>query len=144
MIRLLLTLIIASALVASCGSSKETTKDEGSNMVKTASGLQYIDIEEGTGMSPAKGQTCVVHYHGTLLDGTVFDSSKERGQPFEFQIGEGRVIKGWDEGVMSMKVGGKRKLIVPADLAYGPRQMGKIPANSTLVFEVELLDIKSR
>lgn len=143
MIRLLLTLIIAGALIASCGSSKETTKGEDS-MIKTASGLQYIDIEEGTGSSPAKGQTCVVHYHGTLLDGTVFDSSKERGQPFEFQIGEGRVIKGWDEGVMTMKIGGKRKLVVPPDLAYGPRQMGKIPANSTLVFEVELLDIKSR
>lgn len=144
MLRLLLTLIIAGALVASCGSSKETTKNEGSNMIKTASGLQYMDIEVGTGVSPQKGQTCVVHYHGTLLDGTVFDSSKERGQPFEFQIGEGRVIKGWDEGVMSMKIGGKRKLVIPPDLAYGPRQMGKITANSTLVFEVELLDIRTK
>lgn len=143
MIRVLLLLVIVGAMVASCGSSKETAKGD-SGMIKTASGLEYVDIEVGTGITPQKGNTCVVHYHGTLLDGTVFDSSKERGQPFEFQIGEGRVIKGWDEGVMSMKIGGKRKLVIPADLAYGPRQMGSIPPNSTLVFEVELLDIKSR
>lgn len=143
MTKLLFTLFIAAALVASCSSSKESSKDD-DGTVTTASGLKYVDLVEGTGYMPQIGQTCVVHYHGTLLDGTVFDSSKERGQPFEFQIGEGRVIKGWDEGVMTMKIGGKRKLIVPADLAYGPRQMGSIPPNSTLIFEVELLDIKSK
>jgi peptidylprolyl isomerase len=113
-------------------------------MITTSTGLQYVDVIEGTGVTPAKGQICIVHYHGTLLDGTVFDSSKERGKPFEFPVGEGRVIKGWDEGVMSMKVGGKRKLVIPAELAYGNRQNGSIPPNSTLVFEVELLDIKSK
>lgn len=144
MLRLLMIFAFAGILISSCGSSKETTKKEGSGMITTSTGLQYVDMEEGTGGSPQKGQTCVVHYHGTLLDGTVFDSSKERGQPFEFQIGEGRVIKGWDEGVMSMKIGGKRKLVIPPDLGYGARNMGKIPSNSTLVFEVELLDIKSK
>ncbi|MBX3044942.1 MAG: FKBP-type peptidyl-prolyl cis-trans isomerase [Candidatus Kapabacteria bacterium] len=144
MFRLFMILFIAGALVASCSSSKDSAKKEETNMTKSTTGLQYFDIEEGTGISPVKGNTCVVHYHGTLLDGTVFDSSKERGQPFEFQIGEGRVIKGWDEGVMTMKIGGKRKLVIPPDLAYGPRQMGSIPPNSTLVFEVELLDIKSK
>lgn len=144
MLKLMMIFLLTASLLVSCGSSKESTKKEDPNMSKSASGLQYFDIEEGTGISPVKGNTCVVHYHGTLLDGTVFDSSKERGQPFEFQIGEGRVIKGWDEGVMTMKIGGKRKLVIPPDLAYGARQMGKIPPNSTLVFEVELLDIKSR
>jgi peptidylprolyl isomerase len=142
--KLFMALILSLAILSACGSSKEAGKDDNSKVVTTASGLQYEDIEVGTGGMPQKGQTCVVHYHGTLLDGTVFDSSKERGQPFEFPIGEGRVIKGWDEGVMSMRIGGKRKLIIPADLAYGARAMGAIPSNSTLVFEVELLDIKSK
>jgi len=142
--KLLMALILSLAILSACSSTKEAAKDENSKVITTASGLQYEEIEVGTGSMPQKGQTCVVHYHGTLLDGTVFDSSKERGQPFEFPIGEGRVIKGWDEGVMSMRIGGKRKLIIPADLAYGARAMGAIPSNSTLVFEVELLDIKSK
>ncbi|GAB1371405.1 FKBP-type peptidyl-prolyl cis-trans isomerase [Candidatus Kapaibacterium sp.] len=142
--KLLFALFITVAIISACSSSKETTKNDNPNLVTTASGLQYEDMLVGTGDTPQKGQTCVVHYHGTLLDGTVFDSSKERGKPFEFSIGEGRVIKGWDEGVMTMKVGGKRKLIIPADLGYGSRSMGKIPSNATLVFEVELLEIKSR
>jgi peptidylprolyl isomerase len=142
MFKLLSIIMLAGVFFMSCSSSKDSAKDS-DNIVTTASGLQYLDILEGTGTSPSKGNTCVVHYHGTLLDGTVFDSSKERGTPFEFQIGEGRVIKGWDEGIMTMKVGGKRKLIIPAELAYGPRQQGNIPPNSTLIFEVELLDIKS-
>jgi len=79
---------------------------------------------------------------GTLTDGTKFDSSVDRGQPFDFELGAGRVIKGWDEGVAGMKVGGKRKLVIPPDLGYGGRAIGKIPANSTLIFEVELLDVK--
>ncbi|MDT3738107.1 MAG: FKBP-type peptidyl-prolyl cis-trans isomerase [Candidatus Kapabacteria bacterium] len=142
MTRLLITLFIAAALVASCSSSKETSKDD-DGTVTTASGLKYIDLEEGTGYMPQVGQTCVVHYHGTLLDGTVFDSSKERGQPYEFVLGGGKVIKGWEEGFLTMKLGGKRRLIVPAELGYGSRQMGNIPPNSTLIFDVELLNIKS-
>jgi hypothetical protein len=111
--------------------------------VTTASGLKYLDLVSGSGPSPMPGQTAVVHYTGTLTDGTKFDSSVDRGQPFEFQIGVGRVIKGWDEGVMTMKVGGKRQLFVPPDLGYGARGAGGvIPPNATLVFEVELLNVK--
>ncbi len=145
----LLNLLISFVLIAalfSCNSNKESSIKEQSKvipgMVKTESGLQYQDLVVGTGASPTKGQTIVVHYHGTLEDGTIFDSSVQRGQPFETAIGVGRVIKGWDEGMMTMKIGGKRKLIIPADLAYGSRSVGSIPANSTLIFEVELLNIK--
>ena len=113
----------------------------------TSSGLQINDVKVGTGASPKTGQTCVMHYTGWLyVDGkkaAKFDSSVDRGQPFEFPIGTGRVIKGWDEGVASMKVGGKRELIIPASLGYGARGAGGvIPPNATLIFEVELLDIK--
>ena len=112
-------------------------------MVKTASGLEYEDIREGDGPSPATGQTAVVHYVGTLTNGQKFDSSRDRGQPFEFPLGMGRVIKGWDEGVATMKVGGLRKLTIPSNLAYGERGAGGvIPPNATLVFEVELLGIE--
>ena len=106
--------------------------------------LQIEDIVEGTGSSPVQGQTVVVHYTGWLTNGKKFDSSVDRNQPFEFQIGVGQVIQGWDQGVLSMKVGGKRKLTIPPKLAYGDRDVGEglIPANSTLVFEVELLDLK--
>jgi peptidylprolyl isomerase len=110
--------------------------------VTTDSGLQYIDIVEGEGASPTQGQTVVVHYTGTLTNGKVFDSSVERNQPFSFKIGVGQVIKGWDEGVMSMKVGGKRQLIIPPDLGYGARGAGGvIPPNATLIFDVELLKV---
>src|SRR5262249_36660689 len=115
--------------------SKEDTK-------KSESGLQYIDRVVGTGISPSPGKQVTVHYTGTLENGTKFDSSVDRGQPFTFRIGTGAVIKGWDEGVMTMKVGGKRKLIIPPNLGYGSRPTGKIPPNSTLLFEVELLDVK--
>ena len=112
-------------------------------MQTTATGLQYEDLQVGTGDSPKPGQTVVVHYTGWLTDGNKFDSSVDRGQPFEFQIGRGQVIKGWDEGVMSMKIGGKRKLTIPADLGYGARGAGGvIPANATLIFEVDLLGLK--
>lgn len=112
-------------------------------MPVTESGLEYEDIREGAGPSPEHGQTAVVHYVGTLTDGKKFDSSRDRGQPFEFPIGLGRVIKGWDEGVATMKVGGLRKLTIPSDLGYGSRGAGgAIPPNATLVFEVELLGIK--
>ena len=113
----------------------------------TASGLQIIDTKVGTGASPKPGQTCVMHYTGWLYEngakGKKFDSSVDRGQPFEFPIGQGRVIKGWDEGVASMKVGGKRTLIIPPELGYGARGAGGvIPPNATLIFEVELLGVK--
>ena len=113
----------------------------------TASGLHFTDGTVGTGASPKSGQTCVMHYTGWLYEngvkGKKFDSSLDRGQPFEFPIGQGRVIKGWDEGVASMKVGGKRTLIIPPDLGYGSRGApGAIPPNATLIFEVELLGVK--
>ena len=111
--------------------------------VTTASGLKYTDLVVGTGPSPRPGQTAVVQYTGTLTDGTKFDSSLDHGRPYEFPLGRGAVIKGWDEGIATMKVGGKRHLVVPPALGYG--QLGsppKIPANSTLVFDVELLGVK--
>lgn len=113
----------------------------------TASGLKIIDTEVGTGATPATGQTCVMHYTGWLYENgektTKFDSSVDRGEPFEFPIGTGRVIKGWDEGVATMKVGGKRTLIIPPELGYGASGAGGvIPPNATLIFDVELLDIK--
>ena len=114
----------------------------GSREMITDSGLKYEDLVEGTGESPRPGQTVVVHYTGTLENGKKFDSSLDRGRPFEFAIGQGRVIKGWDEGVMSMKVGGKRRLIIPPALGYGNRDLGVIPPNSTLIFEVELLELR--
>ncbi|BAY60281.1 FKBP-type peptidylprolyl isomerase [Calothrix brevissima NIES-22] len=113
------------------------------NTVTTDSGLQYVELEEGTGETPKTGQTVIVHYTGTLTNGKKFDSSVDRGQPFSFQLGLGRVIKGWDEGLSTMKVGGRRKLIIPPDLGYGARGAGGvIPPNATLVFEVELLGIQ--
>ena len=106
--------------------------------------LQIEDIVEGSGDSPNQGQIVVVHYTGWLTNGKKFDSSVDRGEPFEFNIGVGQVSQGWDQGVLTMKVGGKRKLTIPPELAYGDRDVGGglIPANSTLVFEVELLDLK--
>ncbi len=114
----------------------------GGKVVTTDSGLKYEDIQVGKGDSPKKGDIVVVHYTGTFENGKKFDSSVDRGQPFEFPIGTGRVIKGWDEGVMTMKIGGKRKLIIPGNLAYGPAGRGAIPPNATLLFDVELLGIK--
>jgi peptidylprolyl isomerase len=110
--------------------------------VTTSSGLKYVDEVVGSGDSPKPGSAVTVHYTGTLLDGTKFDSSVDRGQPYTFRIGTGTVIRGWDEGLMSMKVGGKRKLIVPPELGYGSKGKGKIPPDSTLLFEVELLAVK--
>jgi len=111
--------------------------------VTTPSGLKYNDDQVGSGEAPRQGQRVSVHYTGWLTDGTKFDSSRDRGQPFQFTLGRGEVIKGWDEGVASMKVGGKRKLTIPPDLGYGTRGAGGvIPPNATLVFDVELLDVK--
>jgi peptidylprolyl isomerase len=116
-------------------------------MTTTASGLQVEDTVIGTGGSPRTGQICVMHYTGWLYEndakGKKFDSSLDRGQPFEFPIGMGHVIQGWDEGVAPMQVGGKRTLIIPPDLGYGARGAGGvIPPNATLIFEVELLGVK--
>ncbi|BDV32581.1 FKBP-type peptidyl-prolyl cis-trans isomerase [Methylocystis iwaonis] len=113
----------------------------------TASGLKYIDTKPGTGASPKIGQNVTVHYTGWLYvngaKGKKFDSSRDRGEPFDFPLGMGQVIKGWDEGVETMKVGGKRTLIIPPELGYGARAMGNaIPANSWLIFDVELLGVK--
>lgn len=111
--------------------------------VTTASGLQYIDEVVGTGAQPQPGQTVSVHYTGYLDNGTKFDSSVDRGQPLQFPLGAGKVIRGWDEGIATMKVGGKRRLIVPPNLAYGDRGAGGvIPPNARLTFEVELVAVQ--
>jgi peptidylprolyl isomerase len=116
-------------------------------IMTTASGLKIEDSQVGTGATPTRGQTCVMHYTGWLYEngvkGKKFDSSVDRNEPFEFPIGVQRVIKGWDEGVSTMKVGGKRTLIIPPELGYGARGAGGvIPPNATLIFDVELLDVK--
>lgn len=116
-------------------------------MTQTASGLSYEDTRVGTGATPKTGQTCIMHYTGWLYvngaKGAKFDSSLDRGQPFSFPIGTGRVIKGWDEGVATMQVGGARTLVIPPELGYGARGAGGvIPPNATLLFEVELLDLR--
>ena len=109
----------------------------------TESGLKYSDFVVGEGPSPETGQTVTVHYTGWLEDGTKFDSSLDRGQPFTFTIGMRQVVAGWDEGVATMKVGGKRQLVIPSDLGYGEQGRGAvIPPNATLIFEVELLDVQ--
>ncbi|MGH9930466.1 MAG: FKBP-type peptidyl-prolyl cis-trans isomerase [Pyrinomonadaceae bacterium] len=118
-------------------------KGKGGDEITTASGLKYTDLVVGAGATPQKGQTVTVHYTGTLENGKKFDSSLDRGTPADFRIGVGAVIKGWDEGLMSMKVGGQRHLVIPAKLGYGPNgRPPDIPGNSTLVFDVELLGVK--
>jgi len=113
-----------------------------SQMVLTASGLYYQDLLVGTGAEVTSGATIAVHYEGWLVDGTKFDSSRERGEPFTFTAGAGSVIDGWDEGVIGMHVGGLRRLVLPSHLAYGSRGVGPIPPNSPLVFEIEVLAIQ--
>jgi FKBP-type peptidyl-prolyl cis-trans isomerase len=111
-------------------------------LITTASGLQYEDTQVGSGPEAATGKSVEVHYTGTLADGTKFDSSHDRKKPFSFRLGAGQVIKGWDEGVAGMKVGGTRRLVIPGDLAYGPRGYpGAIPPNAQLTFVVELLRV---
>ncbi len=128
--------LLALALAA-CGPTS------GEKTTTTASGLQYVEIEEGDGPAPQSGEVVEVHYRGTLEDGTEFDNSYDRGQPFTFALGQGMVIPGWDEGIAMMKVGGKAKLIIPPELGYGERGAGEvIPPNATLIFEVELISIQ--
>jgi len=128
--------------------SDEPTRTTSASTVTTAispTSSEQIKIEDtkiGTGKEVKNGDTIVIHYTGTLQDGTKFDSSYDRNQPFETQIGVGSVIQGWDKGVLGMKVGGKRKLTIPPSLGYGDQDMGKIPPNSTLIFDVELIDVK--
>lgn len=111
--------------------------------MKTPSGLEYLEVEPGNGAQAAAGKTVRVHYTGKLTSGKVFDSSHTRGEPIEFLLGAGRVIKGWDEGIALMKVGGKATLTIPPELGYGARGAGGvIPPNATLVFEVELVSVK--
>jgi peptidylprolyl isomerase len=141
-----LALIAAPGLLADAATTAAMAQATG-KPVTTPSGLQIIDTKVGTGASPKAGQTCVMHYTGWLYEngakGKKFDSSVDRGEPFEFPIGRGQVIAGWDEGVGSMKVGGKRTLIIPAALGYGARGAGGvIPPNATLMFDVELLGVK--
>jgi len=147
--RAMTALVLIAALTGGCAGvdPSTATAQEAGKTVTTQSGLQIIDTQIGTGASPQPGQTCVMHYTGWLYEGGAkgkkFDSSVDRRQPFEFPIGRGRVIAGWDEGVASMKVGGKRTLIIPPNLGYGARGAGGvIPPNATLIFEVELLGVK--
>jgi len=144
---LALSVALAGATLLAGANAPATAQTSGSKMTTTASGLKIEDTKVGTGASPKTGQTCVMHYTGWLYvngaKGQKFDSSVDRKEPFEFQIGRGMVIKGWDEGVASMKVGGKRTLIIPPELGYGARGAGGvIPPNATLMFEVELLAVK--
>ena len=137
--------VALTGLAAGDASSPATA--QAPKTMTTASGLQITDTTVGTGATPKTGQTCVMHYTGWLYEngvkGAKFDSSVDRGQPFEFPIGQKRVIAGWDEGVASMKVGGKRTLIIPPALGYGARGAGGvIPPNATLMFDVELLGVK--
>jgi len=139
---LLLTATVLLAQTADKPNTSASTKVTG-DAVKTASGLQYWDINIGTGAEAKPGSLVTVHYTGWLTTGKKFDSSADAGKPFNFTIGRGQVIKGWDEGVAGMKVGGKRQLRIPADLAYGEKGYpGVIPANATLIFDVQLLSVK--
>jgi len=141
-VKTLAIVVIAALVLSAAGYLWATRGGSQAQEVTTSSGLKYVDLVVGSGASPQLGKTVSVQYTGTLEDGTKFDSSYDHGAPYEFQIGTGSVIKGWDEGLMTMKVGGKRKLIVPPKLGYGARAQGNIPPNSTLIFEVELLNVK--
>ncbi|MGA9267905.1 MAG: FKBP-type peptidyl-prolyl cis-trans isomerase [Rhodomicrobium sp.] len=143
-----LALGITSAGIALTGVPSQAMAQAAGKTMTTQSGLKITDTKVGDGATPKTGQTCVMHYTGWLYEngakGKKFDSSVDRGEPFEFAIGAHQVIRGWDEGVATMKVGGKRTLIIPPELGYGARGAGGvIPPNATLVFDVELLDVKN-
>jgi FKBP-type peptidyl-prolyl cis-trans isomerase FkpA len=140
----LLAGLCVAGLLCSATNAQEKKSGKEPKTITTKSGLKYQDLKVGTGDTAAKGDTVVVHYTGWLAKGgKKFDSSKDRGKPFSFNLGAGDVIKGWDEGVAGMKVGGKRKLTIPPELGYGKRGAGRglIPPDATLVFEVELLKV---
>jgi FKBP-type peptidyl-prolyl cis-trans isomerase len=140
-------LLVAGALPATAaatqeGKPMEPSKDSAGKEIVTSTGLKYIDQKVGAGAEAKAGDVVEVHYTGWLLDGTKFDSSRDRNRPFRFKLGAEQVIKGWDQGVAGMKVGGKRKLTIPAELGYGRQGAGSvIPPGATLIFEVELLSI---
>ena len=144
--------VFSSLLMAACTKTEpvapaatgvQNASAPASTMKKTPTGLQYEDLVAGSGNTPTPGKQVTVHYTGWLTNGTKFDSSLDKNQPFTFTIGKGEVVPGWDEGVMTMKLGGKRKLIIPPELGYGAAGAGGvIPPNATLVFEVILLDIR--
>mgnify|MGYP001492372497 CR=1 FL=1 len=151
--KIIVVLLLAIAIAIPACAQKEATAaaetgksripELNAKTVTTPSGLAYQDAKTGTGAAPVKGKSVKVHYTGWLVNGTKFDSSVDRKVPFDFIIGAGQVIPGWDEGVMSMKVGGKRRLTIPAKLGYGARGAGGvIPPNATLIFDVELLDVQ--
>ena len=147
MLRARILVVSAMALIAMLFAPSVASAQNTGTAVTTPSGLKIIDTKVGTGPSPKPGQICVMHYTGWLHEngqkGKKFDSSLDRGEPFEFPIGQHRVIAGWDEGVATMKVGGKRTLIIPPALGYGARGAGGvIPPNATLIFDVELLEVK--
>jgi peptidylprolyl isomerase len=140
-------LSLIAGLAFAAGSFTQAAAQTAGKTMTTSSGLQITDIKVGTGAAPKRGQTCIMHYTGWLyvngVKGKKFDSSVDRGEPFEFPIGRGQVIAGWDEGVATMKAGGKRTLIIPPALGYGDRgAAGVIPPNATLMFDVELLGVK--
>jgi FKBP-type peptidyl-prolyl cis-trans isomerase len=143
-----LTALLGAYLLAGAGASCTTKNDSIAEKPMTqetntaVTTLKIEDIKVGTGQTPAQGDKIVVHYTGWLTDGTKFDSSKDRNDPFTFTLGVGQVIKGWDQGFAGMKEGGQRKLTIPSELAYGQRNMGPIPPNSTLIFEVELIKVE--
>ncbi len=144
------SLLALAALLAAAACVQDTTDQEASTetmseetVITTESGLQYVDLVVGEGAQPQTGQTVVVHYTGTLDDGSVFDSSRTRNEPFDFPLGMRNVIPGWDEGLATMRIGGSRRLIIPPDLGYGANGSPPvIPPNARLTFEVELLDVR--
>jgi FKBP-type peptidyl-prolyl cis-trans isomerase len=139
----LLLSLSSGSIAADNQEIKKETKNMAEQTVTTESGLTYLDMTVGTGRLAELGDTASVHYTGWLADGKKFDSSVDRKEPFSFRLGAGQVIKGWDEGVMGMKIGGKRKLTIPPQLGYGERGAGGvIPPNATLTFDVELLDLR--
>ena len=139
-----LTLVACVPVGFGCASeSPDARRQRIQELSRAVTELQFRDLEVGAGAEASPGRTVSVHYTGTLLDGTEFDSSRSRGEPFEFQLGTGAVIPGWDEGLKGMRVGGRRELTIPSDMAYGRRGRGEhIPPNAALKFDVELMDVK--